>query len=185
MPPIRSVRTDSARNPVRLRGRSMALPRTVLAAVAAAIPLAFLGALLPGNVVSAQSDTPTLEIAWPPAGSTLPIGPSPEVGQSLGIVVRSNFKLMPAGQCGGQPACGHVHMKIDPDGDSCNLPGRPYNGMNSDFGGNLVEANFGACPSPAGQHVIGVLLADDQHRPVLVGGRPVTALLPVRTEAVR
>ena len=88
---------------------------------------------------------------------------------------------MPAGQCGGQPACGHIHMKIDPDGDNCNLPGKPYNSMNSDFGGDLVKANFGACPSPGGKHVIGILLADDRHRPVLVDGRPVTALLPVRT----
>ena len=61
MPPIRSVRTDAARHPAGLHDRSLLLTRTVLAAVAAATPLAFLGALLPGSA-SAQSDTPTLEI---------------------------------------------------------------------------------------------------------------------------
>ena len=61
---------------------------------------------------------------------------------AIGVVVSSNFRLMPAGDCGGDPRCGHVHMKIDPDGDSCNIPGRPYNSMNSDFGGNLITARF-------------------------------------------
>jgi hypothetical protein len=72
-------------------------------------------------------------------------------------------------------------MKLDPEGDSCNLPGRPYNSMNSDVGGELIVARFGRCPSATGPHVIGILLADDQHRPVLVEGRPVTALVRVTT----
>ena len=58
-------------------------------------------------------------------------------------------------------------MKIDPEGDTCNSPGKPYNSMNSDFGGDLIKARFGACPDAAGRHVIGILLADDQHRPIL------------------
>ncbi|MPM36091.1 hypothetical protein SDC9_82686 [bioreactor metagenome] len=72
-------------------------------------------------------------------------------------------------------------MKIDPQGDTCNLPGRPYNSMNSDFGGPLIQANFGACKTATGEHVIGVLLADDRHQPVLVDGKPVTALVKVTT----
>lgn len=96
-------------------------------------------------------------------------------------MVQSNFKLMPAGQCGSDTRCGHLHMKIDPDGDKCNQPGKPYNGMNSDFGGNLIKADFGVCQTPTGEHVIGVLLADDRHQPVLVGGKPVTALVQVTT----
>jgi hypothetical protein len=72
-------------------------------------------------------------------------------------------------------------MKLDPDGDSCNIPGRPYNSMNSDFGGNLITAQFGHCPSATGEHVIGILLADQHHRPVLVNGLPVTALVRVTT----
>ena len=95
--------------------------------------------------------------------------------------MQSNFKLMPAGQCGSDTRCGHLHMKIDPDGDQCNQPGKPYNSMNSDFGGDLIKADFGACQSPKGEHVIGVLLADDRHQPVLVGGKPVTALVRVTT----
>jgi hypothetical protein len=46
--------------------------------------------------------------------------------------------LVPAGECGDNLQCGHVHMKIDPAGDTCNIPGKPYNSMNSDFGGDLI-----------------------------------------------
>lgn len=124
-------------------------------------------------------EPPTLRIVWPPEGASVPLGS--DAMRTIGVVVQSNFKLMPAGQCGGEARCGHVHMKIDPQGDTCNLPGRPYNSMNSDFGGPLVAANFGACATPAGEHVIGVLLADDHHKPVLVDGKPVTALVKVTT----
>ena len=128
--------------------------------------------------VSAQ-EAPTLQIAWPAEGASIPLGLDTE--GAIGVVVRSNFRLLAAGQCGSDRRCGHVHMKIDPQGDACNLPGRPYNSMNSDFGGSLIKANFGACPSPAGVHVIGVLLADDHHQPILLDGKPVTALVRVTT----
>jgi hypothetical protein len=108
------------------------------------------------------------------------LGDDPE--KSIGVVVRSNFKLLAAGQCGDDKRCGHVHMKIDPDGDTCNIPSRPYNSMNSDFGGDLIKARFGHCPSPIGTHVIGILLADDHHRPIVVDGKPVTALVTVTTK---
>ncbi|SMO62568.1 hypothetical protein [Paracoccus laeviglucosivorans] len=124
-------------------------------------------------------DAPRLSIKWPPAGATVPLGADPE--RAVGIVVDTNIALKPAGTCQGDPACGHIHMKIDPDGDSCNIPGRPYNSMNSDTGGDLVKARFGHCPAPAGRHVIGILLADDHHRPILVDGKPVTALVEVQT----
>jgi hypothetical protein len=73
-------------------------------------------------------------------------------------------------------------MKIDPAGDTCNIPGKPYNSMNSDFGGDLIKARFGHCPEAAGKHVIGVLLADQHHQPILVDGKPVTALVSVTTK---
>jgi hypothetical protein len=125
-------------------------------------------------------DQPNLEIVWPQPGSAVDLGSDPE--KAIGVVVKSNFKLLPAGQCGTNRQCGHVHLKIDPDGDTCNIPGKPSNSMNSDFGGDLIKARFGHCPKPAGQHVIGVLLADDHHKPVLVDGKPVTALVAVTTK---
>ena len=128
---------------------------------------------------SGAEEAATLRVVWPPEGASIPLGTDPE--GVIGIVVQSNFRLMPAGACEGDPCCGHIHMRIDPDGDSCNIPGEVYNSMNSDFGGNLVIARFGHCPSPAGAHVIGVLLADDRHQPVIVDGQPVTALVPVTT----
>jgi hypothetical protein len=131
------------------------------------------------SVAQAQ-EPPTLEIVWPKAGTVIQLGDDPE-GVS-GVVVKSNFTLLPAGRCGDNRQCGHVHMKIDPDGDACNIPGRPYNSMNSDFGGDLIKARFGHCPSPTGKHVIGILLADDHHQPILVNGAPVTALVEVTAE---
>ena len=132
------------------------------------------------TLATAQTDAPTLKITWPPEGATIPLAAGGE--RSIGVVTESNFKLKPAGTCGSDTRCGHVHMKIDPDGDTCNLPGRPSNSMNSDFGGPLIKANFGACQSPTGTHVIGVLLADDHHKPILVNGQPVTALVKVTTK---
>jgi hypothetical protein len=128
---------------------------------------------------SGQDAAPNLQITWPAEGAVLPLGGDAE--RSVGVVVQSNFKLLPAGQCGSDKRCGHIHMKIDPEGDSCNLPGRPYNSMNSDHGGDLIKARFGACPSSTGSHVIGVLLADDHHKPVMKNGKPVTALVKVTT----
>jgi hypothetical protein len=130
---------------------------------------------------SAQAeDRPTLEIIWPVAGSVIELGNDPE--KAISVIVRSNFTLLPAGECDGVGQCGHVHMKIDPTGDTCNIPGKPYNSMNSDFGGDLIKARFGHCPDAAGKHVIGVLLADDHHKPILVDGKPVTALVTVTTK---
>ena len=136
-----------------------------------------LGVLFAVNAFAQEEAT--LSIDWPPEGAQITLGE--DTDRAIGVVVRSNFALKPAGQCGDDPRCGHIHMKIDPDGDTCNLPGRPYNSMNSDFGGNLIKANFGACKQPTGAHVIGVLLANDRHQPVLVHGKPVTALVKVTT----
>ena len=128
-------------------------------------------------------EAPTLQIVWPPEGASVQLGTDPE--RAIGVVVKSNYKLLAAGQCGSDTRCGHIHMKIDLEGDSCNLPGRPYNSMNSDFGGDLVQARFGACPSPTGRHVIGVLLADDHHQPILVNGKPVIPLVQVTPRGFR
>ncbi len=142
--------------------------------------IAAIGLAACSGVVPADAQEPAqLEIVWPMEGMAVPLGSDAE--RAIGVIVRSNFTLRPAGQCGTEPRCGHIHMKIDPDGTSCNIPGRPYNSMNSDFGGNLIAARFGHCTSPTGTHVIGVRLADDQHRPVLVNGQPVTASVRITT----
>ena len=141
--------------------------RTLTQAALVIVPALF------GNLPAAAEEPPRLEIVWPTEGMVVPLGTDLE--RAIGVVVQSNFALRPAGQCGSEPRCGHIHMKLDPDGDSCNIPGRPYNSMNSDFGGDLISARFGHCPTATGQHVIGVLLADDNHRPILVSGQPVTA----------
>ncbi|MDB5315413.1 MAG: hypothetical protein JWO24_1257 [Rhodospirillales bacterium] len=128
---------------------------------------------------AAAQEPARLEIVWPVEGMDVPLGTDAE--RAIGVIVRSNFTLRPGGQCGTDARCGHIHMKLDPEGNTCNIPGRPYNSMNSDFGGDLIAAHFGHCPTPTGAHVIGVLLADDHHRPILVDGQPVTALIRVTT----
>src|SRR5947199_8325128 len=117
-------------------------------------------ALIPLQAAGAQ-ERPTLEIVWPRSGSSIALGQDKE--GSIGVVVRSNFRLLAAGACAEDRRCGHVHMKIDPDGDSCNAPGKPYNSMNSVFGGDLIKATFGYCTTSAGKHVISIFLADDPH----------------------
>ncbi|WP_205749165.1 hypothetical protein [Frigidibacter oleivorans] len=144
-----------------------------LRAITVAAPVFCSGAAL-------AEEAPTLRIVWPAQGMTVPVGHDAE--GVIGVVVDSNFRLAPAGTCGDDPRCGHVHMKIDPEGDDCNIPGRNYNSMNSDFGGNLIIARFGHCSDRTGAHVIGVLLANDHHEPIMLDGRPVTALVPVITE---
>lgn len=144
----------------------------------ALVPATLAAAILSAGPALSQ-ERPTLDIVWPQPGSIIELGDDPE--QAIGIVVESNFALLPVGQCGDNAQCGHIHMKIDPEGESCNIPGRAYNSMNSDFGGDLVKARFGHCPSPEGEHVIGVLLADDHHQPILVDGQPITALVTVTT----
>ena len=89
-------------------------------------------------------DRPMLEIVWPQPGAVIELGSDPEM--AVGVVVKSNFALFPALKCAENQQCGHIHMKIDPNGNSCNIPGRPYNSMNSDFGGDLIKARFGHCP---------------------------------------
>jgi hypothetical protein len=131
------------------------------------------------TAVHAQ-DRPMLEIVWPHAGAVIELGSDSD--KAIGVVVKSKFALFPALQCAEKHQCGHIHMKIDPQGDSCNIPGRPYNSMNSDFGGDLIKARFGHCPDALGAHVIGILLADDNHKPILVDGKPVTALVAVTTK---
>lgn len=44
--------------------------------------------------------------------------------------------------------------------------------MNSDIGGDLIEARFGHYPTATGAHEGGIFLADDHHHPVLVDGNP-------------
>ena len=131
--------------------------------------LAIILSLLPLLLASMVVLTPAAPVATAQEAGADALG-------TIGVVVKSNFSLKPAGQCGDDARCGHIHMKIDPDGETCNLPGKPYNSMNSDFGGDLIKAHLGACPTSKGEHVIGVLLANDRHQPVLVNGKPVTAL---------
>jgi hypothetical protein len=141
------------------------------------LTLAFVALSLTGTMAQ---DRPTLEIVWPQTGAIVELGSDPE--KAVGVVVKSNFALLQAAQCGENHQCGHVHMKIDPEGDTCNIPGRPYNSMNSDFGGDMIKARFGHCPDPVGTHVVGILLADDHHKPILVDGKPVTAVVTVTTK---
>jgi hypothetical protein len=131
-------------------------------------------------VLAAAEEAPTLTILDPLQGTTVALGGDAEKTVEVRVRV-TGFTLRAAGQCGGEPRCGHLHLKIDPEGDSCNLPGRSYNSMNSDTGGDVIRARFDYCPSSTGPHVIGILLAQDDHKPVIVDGRPIVATAFVTT----
>jgi hypothetical protein len=125
-----------------------------------------------------HAEPPALTIVSPAPNAKIIFGSDQE--KAIDVMVKAaNFTIRPAGQCDGTPQCGHLHLKIDPSGDACNIPGRPYNSMNSDTGGEVIKARFGHCQSPSGTHVIGILLANDNHTPVIIDGKPVTASVTV------
>lgn len=146
-----------------------------------ALRLTLAACLLLLPVAAAAEERPTLAIVSPLQGMTIAVGDDTERSIQVRVQV-TGFTLRAAGQCGGDSRCGHLHLKIDPEGDSCNIPNRSYNSMNSDTGGDTIQARFGHCPSPNGPHVIGILLAHDDHTPVIIDGRPVvaTAFVTVR-----
>jgi hypothetical protein len=150
----------------------------------AASLVVFLAAWAPvsaGPPDGANSGIPSLFIASPSPNRSVKLGDDTEKSVKV-VVVASNFVIRPAGQCGANQNCGHLHLKIDPTGDTCNIPGRNYNSMNSDTGTDVVMAHFAHCPNPSGLHTIGILLAHDNHTPVIVEGKPVTAAVSINTE---
>jgi hypothetical protein len=134
--------------------------------------------LLSTGAAAAAGGAPTIAIAIPGDGATVSLGTDPEKSVEIALTV-ANFTIKPQGQCGGVADCGHIHLKIDPVDDSCNAPGSMGNSTNAATGTTRIKANFGYCPTPQGRHVVGVLLAHDDHSPVLVEGKPVTAVVAV------
>lgn len=124
---------------------------------------------------------PTIAIAAPSDGAVVILGNDPQRSVELELKV-ANFALKPQGQCGGAADCGHIHLKIDPAGDTCNAPKSPGNSTNAPTGTNRIRANFAFCPNPLGRHIVGVGLAHDDHSPVLVDGKPVTAFIVVTAQ---
>ena len=126
----------------------------------------------------AAAEIPAISIVSPAASATVALGD--DVGKTIVVKIAvTNFTIRPVGHCGDTPNCGHVHLKIDHPSDVCNAPKSAGNSTNADTGGNTIEAHFGFCPTPGGQHTIVVALAKDDHSFVLVDGKPVSALVTV------
>jgi hypothetical protein len=126
----------------------------------------------------AAAEVPAISIVSPAAGATVALGD--DAGKTVVVKIAvTNFTIRPVGQCAGAPNCGHVHLKIDHPSDACNAPNSGGNSTNAAAGGNTIEAHFGFCPTPSGQHVIAVALAKDDHSFVLVDGKPVSAVVAV------
>jgi hypothetical protein len=127
-----------------------------------------------------EAAAPAIAIVSPATGAMVALGG--DSGKSVAVKVKvTNFTIRPAGQCGALANCGHVHLAIDYPSPACNAPGSGGNSTNGDTGGSIVTAHFAFCPKPAGQHVIAVALAHDDHSLLLVGGKPVSAAVPVTT----
>jgi hypothetical protein len=120
-------------------------------------------------------------IVSPAADSVVALGGDAQRSVDVRVAV-TNFTIKPLGQCNGAANCGHVHLKIDHPSDSCNAPKSGGNSTNAETGGSVVTAHFGLCPTAAGRHIIGVALAKDDHSPVLVGGKPVVAFVPITAQ---
>src|SRR5690242_3991571 len=90
---------------------------------------------------AAAGDAPSIAIATPGDGATVSLGADPQKSVELAVTV-ANFTIKPQGQCGGATDCGHIHLKIDPAGDSCNAPGSQGNSTNAATGTNRIKANF-------------------------------------------
>jgi hypothetical protein len=137
--------------------------------------------LLATTAPAPAEDAPRLQIVWPTEGEKVSPGGDAEKSLELRLAV-ANFTIRPVGQCDGIPACGHVHLAIDYPGESCNAPGIPGNSTNGVEGGDHILAHFGFCPEPKGRHTIAVALAHDDHRLILIDGKPVSAFVTVNVE---
>jgi hypothetical protein len=96
------------------------------------------------------------------ASATLLAGEGKELPIAFSI---EGITLRPAGTCGSDPDCGHVHLLID--GTACNAPGAPYNvqSAGSPIGDDRYEVNalFKWCQMATGSHTVRITLQKDDH----------------------
>jgi len=117
-----------------------------------------------GTGPAPTAGTPSINISGPEWGATITIAADNLVPVTFAV---SNFTLKTPGTCAGDPACGHVHLLID--GTACNdtVAMKPYN--NTGWA-SPINANFGLCAMPEGQHEVRLELHHDDHSPVKDAG---------------
>jgi hypothetical protein len=76
--------------------------------------------------------------------------------RQLAIDFNTSYTLQAPGMCASQANCGHVYVFID--GDSCDVPGLPYNRLAS---ASPAVADLSKCGMPIGAHTITLGLRND------------------------
>ncbi len=132
----------------------------------AAALLAACGGSGGGNGGGGGSSNATIAITSPASGSSVALGTDADKSVPVTFTL-TGFTLMAPGTCGGQPNCGHAHLRIDDDASPCNnsagaTSGDRYNAQVTS--GASANAHFAVCGSGAvGTHTITLELADDTH----------------------
>ena len=125
-----------------------------------------------------SGDTSAIRIIAPVDNAIVALADNPQKTLDIAFAT-SGFVVRPHGQCEGIPNCGHVHVQIDPENAPCNYQGKPGNNTNAATGGDHIIALFALCATPTGPHTLTVSLANDNHSPVLVNGKPATSTIHV------
>ena len=124
-----------------------------------------------GGSSGGGSMEPTISISSPTAGVSVAVT-KPNDNVSITFAV-TNFTLKMPGSCGaeaGTDNCGHVHILVDEA--ACTPSGSPYN---NDAASSPGIAILSSCPMANGTHTATLELHHDDHSPILVGGKVVSA----------
>lgn len=117
------------------------------------------------TLTTQASTNPSISIKTPLSGGTAILGTDAQQTVHVTYSV-ANFTLMPPGDCGGTPNCGHIHLLIDDAAGNCGAS--PYNNAGADP--KTIDAYFQCVVdnggTATGQHVISLELHDDSHAPV-------------------
>ena len=117
---------------------------------------------------SSGGSNATVTIVTPTANSTVTRDGQGNLPVTFAL---TNFTLRDPGQCGSLANCGHIHLRIDGTGSTCNSPFTEGGGYNNQISsGTTAQARFNFCTAPAtptGTHTITLQLHDDMHNPVV------------------
>jgi hypothetical protein len=118
------------------------------------------GAAIEASVQVQATGTPAVRILSPFDGSIIEHASDADKTVPVKFDV-TDLRLAPAGTCGKDPACGHVHLLVD--GASCNAAGEHYNNSGT---ASPLSAKVARCLSATGRHTLTVQLHRDDHSPL-------------------
>jgi hypothetical protein len=125
----------------------------------------------------APSVAPTISIVSPASNASATLGTDAQLSLSV-MFTTTNFVLMPINSIGCGVGCGHVDLLID--GSACNTGVMGYNNEGS---ASPLDARFGACATPAGNHMLTVELHNNDGSPLRdSSNKPVAQTIALKTQ---